>query len=126
MKELGYIALGLTSAFAQEYNLYNENWDYNYLSQGADWPELKSKDGVEQNFCGGDGQSPINLLEPIGSYGWAYGETVPKEKDSTQATFSDITKEAYMMWDSHSLGMQLDETDRAQNSFTSNLGQELY
>jgi len=51
---------------------------YNYKEGGKDWPKLKSKYGVENN-CGKEtNQSPVNLLQPIWSYGWAYGDTIPK------------------------------------------------
>ena len=56
-------------------------WTYDYKQNGADWGKLVSSNRAI-NYCGQTrNQSPINLLNPIGSYGWAYGETIPKEHD---------------------------------------------
>lgn len=59
----------------------NMGFKYDYSKGGADWPSLVSKYAVE-NKCGLEGiQSPVNLLQPIWSYGWAYGDVIPKDHD---------------------------------------------
>jgi hypothetical protein len=58
-------------------------WNYTYATNGTDWPLLKAPYEGAINHCGPENkkQSPINLLSPIGSYGWAYGLPIPKIKD---------------------------------------------
>ena len=87
------LSLTLSTAVAQK----NFGWEYNYKEQGADWPNLKSENG-EENNCGGNTQSPVNLLQPIGSYGWAYGETIPKANDKFSKTFDDLKKLISVSW----------------------------
>lgn len=59
--------------------------DYDYSTNGEDWKYLMA-DANETNYCGveTEHQSPINLMDPIGSYGWAYGLPVSKDKDNVQ------------------------------------------
>ena len=56
--------------------------EFSYKENGNDWGFIASPDAKVNNCTEGKKQSPINLLQPIGSYGWAYGETVPISKDS--------------------------------------------
>jgi hypothetical protein len=37
-------------------------------------------------------------MKPIGSYGWAYGETVPKSHDNIALTFKDLKKLSKIEW----------------------------
>jgi len=70
----------------------DQGFNYNYKHGGSDWSSLTSKYGVENN-CGNDGsQSPINLLQPIWSYGWAYGDTIPKQNDAHETTYNNLRK----------------------------------
>ena len=55
----------------------NEGYKFHYANYGNDWKEIEGLD-TNENKCSADIQSPINLMEPIGSYGWAYG--YPKAK----------------------------------------------
>lgn len=74
-------------------------FDYNYKYNGADWPSLKSKYPGVENRCGGVGnQSPINLLQPIWSYGWAYGDTIPKLNDAHETTYNNLRKGVKVQW----------------------------
>ena len=51
------------------------NWGFDYSNNGKDWDRAIPPPGFDgTNHCGEkENQSPINLLEPIGSYGRAYG-----------------------------------------------------
>jgi carbonic anhydrase len=76
----------------------DQGFDYNYKQGGKDWPDLKSKYGVPNN-CGKAGnQSPINLLQPIWSYGWAYGDTIPKQNDAHETTYKNLRKGVQVAW----------------------------
>ena len=71
----------------------NMGFTYNYKQNGADWPTLKSKYPGVENKCGKIGsQSPVNLLQPIWSYGWAYGDTIPKSNDAHETTYNNLRK----------------------------------
>ena len=75
-----------------------EGWSYDYAKLGKDWPSLKGPEG-ETNHCGDElNQSPINLMQPIGSYGWAYGETVPKSHDQLVMNYKDLKKKIKIEW----------------------------
>jgi len=71
---------------------------YNYKEGGKDWPKLKSKYGVENNCGKKDIQSPVNLLQPIWSYGWAYGDTIPKQNDAHETTYNNLRKGVQVKW----------------------------
>lgn len=67
------------------------DWVYDYKYLGRDWGSVT---GPGENLCGdGEHQSPINLMTPIGSYGWAYGEPVPKASDMTTKKYTDVFDE---------------------------------
>lgn len=70
----------------------DQGFTYNYKQGGDDWASLVSKYGVE-NHCGdAANQSPVNLLQPIWSYGWAYGDTIPKAGDAHETTYKNLRK----------------------------------
>ena len=37
-------------------------------------------------------------MQPIGSYGWAYGDTVPKDHDELETNFADLKEEVKVTW----------------------------
>ena len=67
------------------------------------------------------------MLQPIGSYGWAYGETVPVAQDGPGKTFTDLKKTVIqssdsatgqdfpvdVTWKDHSIGVTLLESQKA-------------
>jgi carbonic anhydrase len=66
-------------------------WEYKYDNNGADWASIHPPAG-EINYCAtdSDNQSPINLLDPLGSYGWAYDLPLPKVHDKHEKSYTDI------------------------------------
>ena len=51
-----------------------DGWVYDYKNNGADWGTIQGPNGTI-NYCGrAENQSPINLMDPIGKYGRAYGK----------------------------------------------------
>lgn len=38
-------------------------------------------------------------MQPIGSYGWAYGLPIPKMADSFERQYRDLTKDVQIKWD---------------------------
>jgi len=59
----------------------DEGYKYHYANYGLDWSTIEGLPEEENKCAIGDKQSPINLMQPIGSYGWAYGDVQPKAKD---------------------------------------------
>lgn len=59
----------------------SEGYQFHYANYGLDWKNIEGL-ANEDNFCTEKVQSPINLMEPIGSYGWAYGYPKAKVDDS--------------------------------------------
>ena len=59
---------------------------------GLDWANLTGPVGDDRiNECGIlIGGSPVNLLKPIGSYGYAYGDIVPFAEDSVKKTYTNL------------------------------------
>lgn len=81
----------------------NPGYDYKYL--GKDWGLLDLGEGVE-NFCGdGLNQSPVNLMTPIGSYGWAYGNPLPKAKDEIFKKYTDVFDDVPILWTGNSVAV---------------------
>ena len=59
----------------------NEGYKFNYANYGLDWTTVEGLEDAD-NQCGSHtNQSPVNLMHPIGSYGWAYGLPLPKADD---------------------------------------------
>lgn len=97
-------------------------WTYDYKQNGADWPKLKSSNNAI-NYCGQTrNQSPINLLNPIGSYGWAYGETIPKDSDKFGKTYKDLRKGTKVGWKDKAMAVELAEIETLENFFESKIG----
>ena len=68
----------------------------------------------------------MNLLDPIGSYGWAYGEAVPKADDNVKGTFKDLKKGTVVEWDTSTVQLRLFEIEKDENYFVSDLAEEKY
>jgi len=97
-------------------------WTYDYKQNGADWKNLKSSNNAI-NYCGQTrNQSPINLLNPIGSYGWAYGETIPKDSDKFSKTYKDLRKGTKVGWKDSAMAVELAEIETLENFFISKIG----
>lgn len=100
--------------------------DYDYANLGKDWPYLKAPEG-EYNHCGDElNQSPINLMQPIGSYGWAYGETVPKTHDQLEMNYKDLKKKIKVEWDTNTVKVALADIEQDDNYFFTKLGKDKY
>ena len=106
----------------------DQGFTYNYKEGGDDWPKLKSKYGVDNNCGKKDIQSPINLLQPIWSYGWAYGDTIPKMNDAHETTYSNLRKGVEVKWPKNinSLQVKLQEIESLENFFVSNIAETYY
>jgi len=65
-------------------------------------------------------------LDPIGSYGWAYGDAVPKSEDDVKPSYKDLTKELVVDWDDTTVKVDLHEVESRDNFFTSNIGETKY
>ena len=79
------------SAFVSNVMSAGAGWSYLYDNNGADWANVHPPPG-EINYCATDklNQSPINLLDPIGSYGWAYDLPLSKDNDNHAKAYNDI------------------------------------
>lgn len=65
-------------------------------------------------------------MQPIGSYGWAYGETIPKIHDNSGKTFKDLKKLSVITSKDHSIGIDFHESDLEDNFFNSALGPKYF
>lgn len=101
--------------------------DYLYTQNGTDWKYLVPGEG-EINYCAtdSDNQSPINLLKPLGSYGFAYGEWLPHESDYIKPVYNNIFKDLKMAWAKNTQKVKIHETEQKLNSFTSHLAETLF
>jgi carbonic anhydrase len=100
--------------------------EYDYAKLGKDWPSLQAPEG-EINHCGDElNQSPINLMQPIGSYGWAYGETVPKTHDQLEMNYKDLKKKIKVEWDTNTVKVAMADTESDENYFYTKLGKDKY
>jgi hypothetical protein len=75
----------------------NEGYKFHYANYGQDWNKI---DGLpdSENECGSEVQSPINIMQPIGSYGWAYGYPNNKKDDQWKSNYENIN-DALVEWD---------------------------
>ena len=101
-------------------------WEYDYAKLGVDWPSIHAPEG-SSNHCGDElNQSPINLMQPIGSYGWAYGETVPKTHDQLEMNYKDLKKKIKVEWATNTVKVALADTESDDNYFYTKLGKDKY
>ena len=102
-------------------------WNYTYARNGSDWGDLVGPNG-EVNMCGTSNlkQSPINLMTPIGSYGWAYGLPVPKAQDKQSKIYKDLKKQVKLDFQDDTMRIELAEVESAENYFNSELASSLY
>jgi len=56
-------------------------------------------------------QSPINLLSPIGIYGWVYGEPIPIELTNFEANYLDPKPDTKIVYERKNFKMFLNEID---------------
>ena len=75
------------TADAGQYNMSQ----FHYTYKGDDWVHLTVPEG-STNYCGRETQhqSPINLMKQIGSYGWAYGLPISKDKDNVKKEYTNL------------------------------------
>jgi methionine-rich copper-binding protein CopC len=94
--------------------------NYDFVYNGRDWANLVEKEG-ETNWCKHDtkNQSPINLMQPLGSYGWAYGFAIPKNRDNFVKSYTNISKDLKIKWKRVALKVALAPEEQATNTFTS-------
>lgn len=65
-------------------------YEFDYKFNGKDWGLIKAPEG-HVNYCGdGLNQSPINLMTPLGTYGYAYGTPQSTVDDAFDVQFADI------------------------------------
>ena len=99
-------------------------YKFHYASYGNDWGVV---DGLsdEDNFCGfGENASPINVMDPIGSYGWAYGFPLPKFEDAVEINYSNILNPTQVKFDYSALNVTLE--DNIGNYFDSKYARDFY
>lgn len=101
--------------------------DYYYTNNGSDWKYLIPGEG-EINYCATDidNQSPINLLKPLGSYGFAYGEWLPMALDNIKSSYQNIFKDIKLAWIHNTQKVKIHETEQASNAFESQLAESLF
>jgi len=56
-------------------------------------------------------QSPINLLSPIGVYGWVYGDPIPIELTDFEAHYLDPIPDAKIEYERKNFKMYLNQID---------------
>ena len=82
---------------------------YDYQQKGDDWGDIVFEDGT-LNWCGETGnQSPINLMQPLGTYGWVYGAILPIAADESSKSYTDLSAEVTSGWDTNTLKVELTE-----------------
>ena len=97
----------------------NEGYKFHYLNYGEDWGHIDGLDD-EDNFCKAEILSPINLMAPIGSYGWAYGYPHAKVDDEWSSNYvndNDVTIE----WDYNNIRVTFTQENAARMFMQSNL-----
>ena len=90
----------------------NEGYKFHYANYGDDWSSIEGLPKSE-NECNGDTQSPINLMQPIGSYGWAYGYPKSKFDDSWGMNYVNI-RDALVEWDYNKVQVKFDQDSASQ------------
>ena len=66
-----------------------------------------------ENKCGGFVQSPINLMQPIGSYGWAYGYPKSQTDDAWESKYVNV-QNILVRWDYNKVLVNFKKDDEAQ------------
>ena len=100
--------LGLTLfLLLSELALAQDDWIFDYANKGYDFDQAIPPAGwVGVNRCGEpENQSPINLLEPLGPYGWAYGEAIPIEFENLDIHFLDPKEDSELIYERKNLQM---------------------
>ena len=102
-------------------------WVFDYEQKGADWGTLEAPPGLVNNCNSTTNQSPINLMDPIGSYGWAYGQPLPKEHDNSQRSYSDFNKPTPITWSTNSIvKIFIEDEVQGDSFFVSSYGKTVY
>ena len=96
----------------------NEGYKFHYANKGDDWSQIEGL-AAEDNMCGLDNQSPINLLQPIGSYGWAYGYPKSKFDDAWESNYENV-ENVLVEWDYNKVQVKFDQKDASQMFMQSN------
>lgn len=99
----------------------NEGYKFHYANYGTDWKEIEGLD-AKDNKCSADIQSPINLMEPIGSYGWAYGYPKAKVDDKWTSEYNNV-KDVLIEWDYNKIQVTFSQEDALQMFMESNLAE---
>jgi carbonic anhydrase len=121
------VFLFLTAAIVDRSQGAGGGWVYDYSQNGDDWATITPPEG-EVNYCATDNlnQSPINLMSPLGSYGWAYGLPVPKEEDNHDRNYIDIAKSVSLEWATNTLKVSFAESETSQMFFKSDTAAKVY
>jgi hypothetical protein len=86
-------------------------YKYHFANLGEDWTSIEGL-ADEDNFCGIEGsQSPVSLLMPIGSYGWAYGLPLPIANDAMVKSYKNIKTDTQVKFDYSSVKVKLEDTN---------------
>lgn len=59
------------------------------------------------------------MLDRIGSYGWAYGKTLPKDHDRIEKNYNDLKKGTTIQWDGKAKKVEFVEIEQKENYFVS-------
>ena len=65
-------------------------------------------------------------MTPLGSYGWAYSSPIPKAKDNSFKTYSDLVGNMLVEWATTTLKIGLTADQTKSNYFESSVGQDVY
>lgn len=96
----------------------NEGYKFHFANYGDDWNQIEGL-AAEDNMCGLDTQSPINLLQPIGSYGWAYGYPKSRFDDAWESNYENV-ENVLVEWDYSKVQVKFDQKDASQMFMQSN------
>ena len=118
---------GITAVLMLKNAFVQTSWNYTYMQNGTDWVSLEHSDG-RPHYCGPENEygSPINLMSPLGSYGWAYGKLIPKALDNHIKTYTDLKRQTFLDYRDYTVRVSLDDYESSINYFTSDVAKEVY
>ena len=102
----------------------NEGYKFHFANYGHDWGHIYGLDD-EDNFCKAEILSPINLMEPIGSYGWAYGYPKAKIDDLWNSTYVN-DNDVLVEWDYSKIQVTFTQDNAAKMFMESNFAETLF
>ena len=90
-----------------------DDWIFDFANQGYDFDQAIPPAGwVGINRCGEpENQSPVNLLSPLGVYGWVYGEALPFEKENLKIKYLDPKADSEIIYERKNLKLVVNQFD---------------